>query len=62
MKRTLFLILGLLFTLQAYCQRFANIHSQKISKSFYDGANVKMDKGNLVLYKGDQFVKLYIEK
>lgn len=62
MKRILFLILGLLFTLQGYCQRFANIHSQKINKSFYGGANVKMDRGNLILYKGNQFIRLYIEK
>ena len=63
MRRILFFILCLFFALQGYCDRVrkAVIHSQRIDESFEGEAEVKMGNGGLVLHKGNQSVKLYIE-
>lgn len=65
MRRIHFFILCLFFALQGYCDRVRSArlyYSQKINKSFQGEAKVKMDNGVLVLYKGNQSMKLYLEQ
>lgn len=63
MKKIIVLAMALFTSIGAYCQRHAFIYSKKISKGYYQGSTIGLDKsGALILYKGKNSLKLYMEK